>query len=60
VSEEHGMRSDELDEVAKQQTLFLVRFACASSINGQNFSYLYYPKKLKLAQYGAVDKNYWC
>ncbi|KKT57182.1 MAG: hypothetical protein UW81_C0005G0019 [Candidatus Giovannonibacteria bacterium GW2011_GWC2_44_9] len=39
------MRSDELDVVAKWQTLFFVRFAYASSINGQILIYLYYPKK---------------
>ena len=54
------MRSNELDEVAKQQTLFLVRFACASSINGQIAFCFYYPKTWKALQAGAVDKNYWC
>ena len=54
------MRSDELNEVAKQQTLFLVRFACASLKEGKSFFCLYYPNKLKLSQHGAVDKNYWC
>ena len=58
------MRSNELDEVAKQQTLFLVRLACASSIrqlaDGQIAFCFYYPKTRKALQAGAVDKNYWC
>ncbi|MDP3935078.1 MAG: hypothetical protein Q8Q46_02605 [Candidatus Giovannonibacteria bacterium] len=41
AGKEHRMRSDELDVVAKRQTLFLVRFACASLIKSGKTGSIY-------------------